>query len=94
MQLKIVVSRLIIESDRIMREGKIDPFVDCIAVLDSWLRARPESFSRLALNLGMKPPSPETYVAVFGAFLEKLRDRVERRHPGFLQQRAQQRMTA
>lgn len=82
---KITARRLVIEADNTMREGRVDPLTDCLLVYDAWQKAKPEHFARIAVNIGMRPPEAH----VVQAFMELLRDRCERRHPGYLASREQ-----
>ena len=76
---KILALRLLGEADRVMREGGVNPEGFCIPVLEAWLHAKPEHFARLGAAIGLPDVPPH----VAAAFIQKLRDRVERRHPEY-----------
>jgi hypothetical protein len=78
--IKISARRLLLEADEAMRQGGLNPLTDCITILDAWLLARPIHYAQLAVAIGKPPPDAVTVQA----FLDLLRERCERRYPGYL----------
>jgi formylmethanofuran dehydrogenase subunit A len=61
------LSKLLDAADRVVREGGLDPHYHAAGIYESWTKAQPEHFARLALLAAVRPPSEVTKLAFLDA---------------------------